>query len=478
MSGEKLLTVWSSSPAVSGLIWLVLAVAVLYVARQPAHKLLKALGRMLHRGFRLAAKALLGTSQRLDARNREVMLVQAREHQAQKLQREFERVAAYVNRDLSTYPALNRQLSGMAAKVEEDFQHSGEVPPLPPPWVDAVNSIARIPPNGDPMVGSILKNVQGMLDKSSKQVVEAYRKASAKRHEVLQRMLPLWRQMNRKLESVDKLFTGLGERTQKIDGQIARMEEILDGTDHVEETLKSSAVTQFFVAALLLAVTIVGGIINFNLIAMPMSEMVGGASYIGPFRASDVAALMLMAMEMSVGVFLMDALRFTHLFPVIATMEEKMRRRVFVLMLVFLTVLACIEASLGFMRNLLAEDKEALVRQLAGSAQAMVPTLQYRWLPSVAQMVLGFILPFLLAWAAIPLEMFVHAGRTVGGLMSASVLRFSAFGLRLVGDFFQGLSRLLVTFYDALVSPLLLVERWVRVVRADHTHAHKKEKAA
>jgi hypothetical protein len=228
---------------------------------------------------------------------------------------------------------------------------------------------------------------------------------------------------------------------------------------------------------LLLAVTIVGGIINFNLIAMPMSEMVGGSSYIGPFHASDVAALMLMAMEMSVGVFLMDALRFTHLFPAIGTMEEKMRRRVFVLMLVFLTVLACIEASLGFMRNMLAEDKEALVRQLAGAAQ-MAPTLQYRWLPSVAQMVLGFILPFLLAWAAIPLEMFVHAGRTVGGLISASALRFSAFGLRLIGDFFQGLSRLLVTFYDALVSPLLLVERWVRALRASHTASHGHKKAA
>ena len=477
MFGEKFLTVWSDSPTVSALIWLVLLVAVLYMARQPAHKLLQALGRMLYRGFRLAARAMLGTSRRLDERNREVMLVQAREHQTQRLQREFERVAAYVNRDLSGYPALNRQLSGMSAKVEEDFQRSGEVPPLPPPWVEAVNSIAKIPANGDPMVGSILKNVESMLDKSSKQVVDSYRKASAKRHELLQRMLPAWRHMNRKLESVEKLFTGLGERTQKIDGQIARLEEILDGTDHVEETLKSSAVTQFFVATLLLAVTIVGGIINFNLIAMPMSEMVGGSSYIGPFHASDVAALMLMAMEVSVGVFLMDTLRFTRLFPAIGTMEDRMRRRVFVLMLVFLTVLACIEASLGFMRNLLAEDKEALVRQLAGAAQA-VPALQYRWLPSVAQMVLGFILPFLLAWAAIPLEMFVHSARTVGGLAGSSALRFSAFVLRLAGSFFQGLSRLLVTLYDALVSPLLLVERWVRALRAGHAHAHKKEKAA
>jgi len=470
---SHLMTLWSNSSAVSAVIWLVLLVIVLYIARRPAHRLLRGLGRLLYRSLRLAAHSLLHVSERLAARNREVMLAQAREHQVQKLQREFERVAAYVNRDLSGYPALNRQLSGVATKVEEDFQKSGEVPPMPPAWVSAIDTIARIPASGDPLVGTILRNVETVLDRSSKQVVEAYRKASSQRHALLQKMLPLWRSMNHKLESLEKLFMGLGERTQKIDNQIARMEEILKDTDPVEETLKSSAVTQFFVATLLLGITIVGGIINFNLIAMPMSEMVGGASYIGPFRASDVAALMLVAMEISVGVFLMDSLRFTHLFPAIGTMEDKTRRRVFVLMLVFLTVLACIEASLGFMRNMLAADKEALIQQLAGGAVPVTAAFQYRWLPSLAQMVLGFILPFLLAWAAIPLEMFVHSGRTVSGLAGAAALRLTAFGLRLFGTFIDSLARLLIAFYDILVAPLLFAERWVRNFRA-HPHSQKK----
>jgi hypothetical protein len=474
MSSEHLLTLWSNSTALSALIWLLVLIVILYIARRPAHKVLRALSMLVYRSLRLTAQALMRAEQRLTGRNREVMLMQAREHQVQKLHREFERVAGYVHRDLSAYPALNRQLSGMATKVEEDFQHSGEVPPMPPAWVEAVGIIAKIPPNGDPMVSTILRNVQTQLERTSKQVVEAYRKSSGKRHDLLQRMLPLWRYMNHKLDSLEKIFTGLGERTQKIDNQIARLEAIVAGTDDVVESLKSSALTQFFVAALLLAITTVGGIINFNLIAMPMSEMVGGASYIGPFKASDIAALMLVAMEISVGVFLMDALRFTHLFPAVGTMEDKTRRRVAVLMLVFLTVLACIEASLGFMRNLLAADKEALIQQLAGGTVATTAAMQYRWLPSLAQMVLGFILPFLLAWAAIPLEMFVHAGRTVGGLTSASILRVSAFGLRLIGNFINTLGRLCVALYDAVISPLLLAERSIRNLRAGHaaTHAH------
>ena len=471
---SHLLTFWSNSTTASAIIWVVLLVVVLYIARQPAHRLLRGLGRLLYKSMRLAAHSLLRVSERLSERNREVMLAQAREHQVQKLQREFERVAAYVNRDLSGYPALNRQLSSVATKVEEDFQKSGEVPPMPPAWVDAIGTIAKIPASGDPLVGTIMRNVETVLDRSSKQVVEAYRKAISQRHALLQKMLPLWRYMNHKLDGVEKLFTGIGERTQKIDNQVARLEEIMKGTDQVEETLKSSAVTQFIVATLLLCITIVGGVINFNLIAMPMSEMVGGASYIGPFRASDVAALMLVAMEVSVGVFLMDSLRFTHLFPAVGTMEDKTRRRVFMLMLCFLTVLACIEASLGFMRNMLAADKEALIQQLAGGAVPVTAAFQYRWLPSLAQMVLGFILPFLLAWAAIPLEMFVHSGRTVSGLAGAAALRLTAFGLRLLGSSSESLARLLITFYDILVAPFIFGERWVRNLRGHHAHGQKK----
>jgi hypothetical protein len=88
-------------------------------------------------------------------------------------------------------------------------------------------------------------------------------------------------------------------------------------------------------------------------------------------------------------------------------------------------------------------------------------------------MVLGFILPFLLAWAAIPLEMFVHSGRTVSGLAGAAALRLTAFGLRLAGSFTDSLARLLIACYDILVAPLLFAERWVRNFRA-HPHSQKK----
>jgi hypothetical protein len=58
--------------------------------------------------------------------------------------------------------------------------------------------------------------------------------------------------------------------------------------------------------------------------------------------------------------------------------------------------------------------------------------------------------------------------------VSAAGLRVTAFGLRLVGNLFDSLGKLLVTLYDALVSPMLLGEKAVRSLRASHAQSHKK----
>ena len=110
----------------------------------------------------------------------------------------------------------------------------------------------------------------------------------------------------------------------------------------------------------MLVIAIFGGLINFQLIAMPMSEMVGGTSYIGPMRTSDIAALVIIMVEIAMGLFLMESLRITHLFPVIGSMDDGMRKRMVVITFAILAILATVEASLAYMRDLLALDREAL----------------------------------------------------------------------------------------------------------------------
>src|SRR5690625_6517618 len=86
-----------------------------------------------------------------------------------------------------------------------------------------------------------------------------------------------------------------------------------------------------------------------------MSEMVGGASYIGSVRTSDVAALVIIMVEITMGLFLLEALQITRLFPVIGSLDDTMRKRMAIAAFTILVIFASIEASLAYMRDLLAQ---------------------------------------------------------------------------------------------------------------------------
>ena len=158
---------------------------------------------------------------------------------------------------------------------------------------------------------------------------------------------------------------------------------------------------------------------------------------------------------LSMGIFLLESLRITRLFPVIGSMDDKMRTRMIWITFSLLTILAGVESALAFMRDRIAADMEALRQTLAGVEQAaevgsMIPTF--------GQMIMGFILPFALAFVAIPLENFISAARTVLGVVVAGFLRMIAFSLRLLGNITYYVCKCVVGVYDILVFPALYVE--------------------
>ncbi|MGH8459283.1 MAG: hypothetical protein ACRESV_08025, partial [Nevskiales bacterium] len=79
--------------------------------------------------------------------------------------------------------------------------------------------------------------------------------------------------------------------------------------------------------------------------------------------------------------------------------------------------------------------------------------------------VLGFILPFALAFVAIPLESFVHSARTVGGAGLVMLVRVLGFVLRVLGNLVRQLCRVLTTLYDVTIVIPLLIERMVKTAR-------------
>jgi hypothetical protein len=285
-------------------------------------------------------------------------------------------------------------------------------------------------------------------------------------------MLPLWRKVQRTLNDIGKSITKLNDRAKSIDRYMDEYQEIRNQTDKAARMLSSSSLTQFFVAGLVLVIAIGGAIINFNLIALPMSEMVGGASYIGPYKTSDVAGLVIILIELTMGLFLMESLRITRLFPIIGSMDDKMRRRMIWITFTMLAILAGVESALAFMRDRIAHDMEALRQTLAGVEQSTIATSM---IPTIGQMVMGFILPFALAFVAIPLESFISSSRTVLGVVAVGLLRFLAFLLRLLGNIGYYVGRFVVNMYDLIIFPTIWLEGVVLGVKTKHKAAPDKD---
>lgn len=455
---NELLMIWSNQLGVSLAIWMAIAIFILYLARQPAHQLLQVLGQSLHGLTRMAAHSVTKLEKHLIERNKDVIIQEAKETTKKAIEREFSRINAIVARDLAAYPTLHRKISDTIHKIETDYHAATEASPIPPAWSEVVDTITSLPTTGDTTVAKILNNIETAVKETHSETLKHYQESSNKRHKLLGQMQPQWRELIQSMDGVKKTIDSMEDRTQLIDRQMEKYEEIRHAEDQAVRSLTSSSLTQFFISGLVLLVAMLGGLINFQLIAVPMSEMVGGTSYIGSMRTSDIAALVIILIEIAMGLFLLESLRITRLFPVISSMEDKMRKRMIVITLTILTVLAGIEASLAYMRDLLALDKEALQQSLAGVG---VVQAEFRWIPSIGQMIMGFILPFALAFIAIPLESFIHSLRTVLGLLAVGALRCVYVVLRLLGGLARSLSKLLINAYDMLIMIPLSIEQFI-----------------
>ncbi len=457
MTVAKLLNIWPHAPLLSAFFWITVSVFFLYLARTPAHRSIDSLSRVIHNGLRLLARSTRIAAAGVHARNKEVLFNLGREWTERIIIREFQRVDGVIKRDLSSYPMLQRDMSDQIARMDEDYIKSAELPPPVPTWVDAITALGKIS-SKDASVAAILEQIHKTINSQHKGVLDEYRRVSSDRHAILHKMMPLWRRLAETLEQASQRFTGLNERAEVIDRHMQTYQEIEDRSEKADRMLTSSAATQFFIAGFVLLIAAGGAVINFNLIALPMSEMVGGGSYIGAFKTSDVAALVIILVELAMGLYLMESLRITRLFPIIGQMDDRTRRRMVWITFTILFVMAGVEASLAFMRDRLAADIQALRQSLA---DVEVVAAANSWIPTVGQMVMGFILPFALAFVAIPLESFVHAARTVLGSVLAALLNGLAFAFRLVGNVARYGGEFGVNLYDLAIFPSLWIERLV-----------------
>jgi len=458
--------IWPDNAALSAVTLFLIAIPFLYAARTPIHGVIGSLAAAVSRGLRLSSRSMLAAARELRSRNRLVLLAQGREEIAQTVEREFQRVTAIVERDLSGYPALQRKLLENITRLEEDYKKAGEVPPPPPEWVKAVETMSGIKNGGDGLVEKILQDISTSIGRVYDKVLAEYRRSSEERHAILKSFIPFGRSLNETLTRVDQNITGLQASAARIDAQMENYEQIRAGSDRVEHLLYSSTVTQFFISAVVLVIAFGGAFVNFWLIARPMSAMVGGGQYIvGDFEASHIAALIIILLEATMGLFLMESLRITHLFPRIQNMPDRMRQRLLWAAFTFLLVLAGVEVALAVMRDYIIAADIALKQGLGNVPAAAAKADWVTKIPVAGQMILGFILPFALAFVAIPFEYFMHAARNVLGSVLVGVIRAVALVIRVLGNAVHHAGTALVMLYDAVIFLPLIVERAIQSKR-------------
>ena len=259
-------------PVASALLWIILIVSALYLARGTAHKAIHATAKAFHRSFRTASKAVARSQGNLATRNRDVLLAAGREAKERVIEREFDRINDTVRKDLANYGELHRALDESISRIEDDHQESINVPPDPPGWVKAVEAIAKIDEReGRFGVGNILNDIHKSLIRAHKEAMTAYLSASKRRHGLLGKMRPDWRRIQQNLHRIGKNVDSLLARSVTIDRLMQEYEDIVRGHDRAVSVLSSSSLVNFFVSAFVLGVAIGGAAINFSLIARPMA---------------------------------------------------------------------------------------------------------------------------------------------------------------------------------------------------------------
>jgi len=456
------LFLWPDRPVPSLFVLWLLSLPVLWAARRPMLELLGALGRHLGDGFAALAGGCRSLASDLSERNRAALLAAGELELRHKLDRELQRIDQGFADKLGKYSVLQRRVDDLTGDLENDYKHCGDVPPEVPGWGAAVETISSLPQNGDPHVQKILDGIKRSMQESQKKALQSHRDDASKRHKILGGMLPQLRDIKALLAKTRDLVDRALETTTRVNGYVDQYGSIQESSKETALSLGHSSVKLFLVSLAVLAIALGGAFINFQLIALPMSELVPAAARIGGVPISTVSALILVLMEAAIGIFLMDMLGITELFPRLATIPASRRRVILSIALFGLFFLAAVESSLAVLREQIVEADAALKLALAGAEDAAVLDASRSKIPVIGQAVLGFILPWIMATVAIPLEMLLDSGRHV----LASILSLLIAGLghvaRTLAHAAKALFQMLPNVYDIYIAIPLRIEALVR----------------
>jgi len=287
-------------------LWILLIFLTMYAARKPFLRAILRLSRLFYNSLRLASTSVKLAEKRLHIRNRTVLMGSELEAGERRIEREFERIGQEFQHHVKGFSQIQRKLMEDLIKGEEDYQNCAEVPQVLPDWGKVIDAVAKIKPSGDPAVADILELIHHTLIEQHKTALESHRRSVSARHALLGKMVPFWRNIQKTMRGVETQMADLHQRSKKIDRYMEEHEKVLKRSDAVERLLTSSTLVKFLISSGLLAVAGLAAFVNYNLIAMPMGELVGADSYIGSIKMSDLYSFIIVSLEVVLGLFIMD----------------------------------------------------------------------------------------------------------------------------------------------------------------------------
>ena len=297
-------------------------------------------------------------------------------------------------------------------------------------------------------MGKMLKEIHQSLNEQQKKAAETYRQTTAKRHRILAKWMPLWRKIQNHLVRTEAAIAKLSIQAETIDRYMSDYIDIEKKAGQTEDILKANAWKQFFISCFMLAISFGAGFLNYQFLSKATGAIITGMNGIGPFSAPQTAALVIVLTVVGIGVFLTEALRITHIFPSIGSMDEVLRRRFVLGSALLILLLAALQGLLIYLAPVTASP----VPELPG-AQA-----SHHWLMTIGPAALGVILPVVLGLVAIPLETFATSARAIGGFLARVLLAVVAIGFRLTGSLACAITKLLTTCYDFIIFPAVWFE--------------------
>ena len=194
--------------------------------------------------------------------------------------------------------------------------------------------------------------------------------------------------------------------------------------EKTENILVASVYRTAIVSGLTMLIAAAAAFVNYNLIALPMGELVPSDEMVMGLPVAKISALVIVLLELVVGIFLLEAMGITRLFD-FDNLARWHVRVIGVVAFLGLLFLAGVEATLAIMREEIVAGEAALKAELAGQA-----IKDHSTLPMIGQAALGFVLPWIIAMVGIPLEQMVESSRQILGRGFVVFLRISDIGFR------------------------------------------------